>query len=49
MIIPREGDMIRLYIQLSDKQVIDPKTGRVDRDRMGAKQLVEVELSLTNG
>lgn len=42
MIIPREGDMIRLYIQLSDKQVIDPATGRVDKSRMTADDLLGV-------
>jgi phenol 2-monooxygenase len=42
MIIPREGDMIRLYIQLSDKQVVDPATGRVDKNMMTADDLLGV-------
>ncbi|KIM90285.1 hypothetical protein PILCRDRAFT_812015 [Piloderma croceum F 1598] len=42
MIIPREGDLIRLYIQLSDKDALDPSTGRVDRDKMSPEMLLEV-------
>jgi len=43
MIIPREGDKIRLYIQLSEKDIgKDGQTGRVDRSKIGAKQLMEV-------
>lgn len=42
MIIPREGDLIRLYIQLSDKDVLDPSSGRVDRNKMGPEMLLEV-------
>jgi phenol 2-monooxygenase (NADPH) len=42
MIIPREGDLIRLYIQLSDKDVLDPSTGRVDRNKMSPEILLEV-------
>ncbi|KAH9945760.1 FAD binding domain-containing protein [Amylocystis lapponica] len=42
MIIPREGDRIRLYIQLTDKDMVDPATGRVDKSKMGPKQLMEV-------
>ncbi|KAF9233477.1 FAD binding domain-containing protein [Melanogaster broomeanus] len=42
MIIPREGDKVRLYIQLSDRDVIDPLTGRVDKNRMTAEKLLEV-------
>jgi phenol 2-monooxygenase len=41
MVIPREGDRIRLYIQL-DKEVVDPATGRVDKSRIGPDQLLEV-------
>jgi phenol 2-monooxygenase (NADPH) len=44
MIIPREGDLIRLYVQLSDKEVIDPKTGRVDREKMGPEKVFEVRI-----
>jgi phenol 2-monooxygenase len=42
MIIPREGDLIRLYIQLSDKDVLDPSTGRVDRNKTSPEMLLEV-------
>ncbi|KAI0091496.1 FAD binding domain-containing protein [Irpex rosettiformis] len=42
MIIPREGDLIRLYIQLTDTDVVDPNTGRVDKDRMGPEELLQV-------
>ncbi|KAG9313140.1 FAD-binding monooxygenase [Chiua virens] len=42
MIIPREGDLIRLYIQLSDKDVIDPSTGRVDKNRITPEDLISV-------
>lgn len=42
MIIPREGDGIRLYVQLSDKDVIDPFTGRVDSTKMGPEEILEV-------
>jgi phenol 2-monooxygenase len=44
MIIPREGDLIRLYIQLSDADILDPLTGRIDRNKMGPEQLLEVSL-----
>ncbi|THH26983.1 hypothetical protein EUX98_g7209 [Antrodiella citrinella] len=43
MIIPREGDKIRLYIQLSEKDVEkDIQTGRVDKSKVGPQQLMEV-------
>ncbi|KAI1791861.1 FAD binding domain-containing protein [Ganoderma leucocontextum] len=42
MIIPREGDLVRLYIQLADRDVIDPDTGRVDKSKMGPEQLLNV-------
>ncbi|KZV70845.1 hypothetical protein PENSPDRAFT_685128 [Peniophora sp. CONT] len=42
MIIPREGDKIRLYIQLSDTDAVDPVTGRVDLKRYGPARLMEV-------
>jgi phenol 2-monooxygenase len=42
MIIPRERDLIRLYIQLSDKDVLDPSTGRVDRNKTSPEMLLEV-------
>lgn len=42
MIIPREGDKIRLYLQLTDSDVLDPVTGRVDKNRMGPEKLLQV-------
>ncbi|KAI0794575.1 FAD binding domain-containing protein [Fomes fomentarius] len=42
MIIPREGDKVRLYIQLSDKDVLDPVTRRVDKSKMGPEKLLQV-------
>ncbi|KZP17569.1 hypothetical protein FIBSPDRAFT_746817 [Athelia psychrophila] len=42
MIIPREGDGIRLYVQLSDTDVVDPATGRVDPTKMGPSEILEV-------
>ena len=44
MIIPREGDVVRLYLQLSDedaKEVINNK-GRIDRTKWGPERLLEV-------
>lgn len=46
MVIPREGDKVRLYIQLSDKQVVDPATGRVDKCRVTPDLLLQVETFL---
>jgi hypothetical protein len=42
MIIPREGDKIRVYIQLSDTDAVDPATGRIDLGRYGPERLLEV-------
>ncbi|KAF7377670.1 hypothetical protein MSAN_00189900 [Mycena sanguinolenta] len=42
MIIPREGDMIRLYIQLEGKDAVDATSGRIDKKRTGPHQLLEV-------
>jgi len=41
MVIPREGDKVRLYIQL-DKQVLDTTTGRVDKSRVSPDHLLQV-------
>ena len=43
MVIPREGDKVRLCIQLSDRQAIDPATGRVDRNRVSPDHLLQVK------
>ncbi|KAG2159491.1 FAD binding domain-containing protein [Suillus bovinus] len=45
-VIPREKDYVRLYVQLEDKDVIDPATGRVDKDRMGPEQILETAQKL---
>jgi phenol 2-monooxygenase len=42
LLIPRENERIRVYIQLEDKDVIDPVTGRVDKERMGPEQILKV-------
>ncbi|KIK81429.1 hypothetical protein PAXRUDRAFT_15250 [Paxillus rubicundulus Ve08.2h10] len=42
MIIPREDDIVRLYIQLSGGDIIDPSTGRVDKSRTSPEKLFEV-------
>jgi phenol 2-monooxygenase (NADPH) len=42
MTIPREGDKIRVYIQLSDTDAVDPATGRIDLARYGPERLLEV-------
>ncbi|KAI5120431.1 hypothetical protein M0805_009893 [Coniferiporia weirii] len=44
MIIPREGDVVRLYIQLSDedaKEVLNAR-GRIDKTRWNPERLMEV-------
>ncbi|KAF9233478.1 FAD binding domain-containing protein [Melanogaster broomeanus] len=42
LVVPREADRIRIYMQLADKDVLNPNTGRIDKDKMGPKQLLEV-------
>ncbi|KAH7915247.1 FAD binding domain-containing protein [Hygrophoropsis aurantiaca] len=42
LLVPREADRIRIYMQLADKDVLNPNTGRVDKDKMGAAQLLDV-------
>ncbi|TCD71733.1 hypothetical protein EIP91_005499 [Steccherinum ochraceum] len=43
MIIPREDDKVRLYIQLSENDVEkDIETGRVDKSKIGPQQLMQV-------
>jgi len=42
MLIPREGDTIRLYLQLTDHDVVDPATGRVNMQRCGPDMLLRV-------
>lgn len=40
MVIPREGDKVRLYIQLTEAEVIT--NGRVDRAKIDAQKLLAV-------
>ena len=42
MIIPREGDKVRLYIQLDGKNVTNGATMRADKSQMSPHQLLEV-------
>ena len=42
MIVPREGDMIRLYIQLSGTDAVDPETGHLDLSHYDPSRLMEV-------
>lgn len=43
MVVPREGDKVRLYVQLTGETgAVDPETGRVDRSRIGPEQLMQV-------
>ncbi|KIM55978.1 hypothetical protein SCLCIDRAFT_29912 [Scleroderma citrinum Foug A] len=42
MIVPREDDKIRLYVQLADQDVLDPRTGRIDKTRMSPEGILEV-------
>lgn len=47
LLVPREADRIRIYMQLADKDVLNPDTGRVDKTKMGPKQLLEVSFPHT--
>ncbi|THU93886.1 hypothetical protein K435DRAFT_724952 [Dendrothele bispora CBS 962.96] len=42
MIIPREGDKVRLYIQVEGKAAIDAKSGRIEKGRLGPNELLDV-------
>jgi len=43
MIVPREGDKVRLYTQLSEDDLgLDSATGRLNKPTMGPEQLMEV-------
>ena len=45
MLVPREDDKIRLYIQLPDQDVLDPETGRIDKTRMDPAGILKVRIS----
>ena len=44
MIIPREGDVVRLYLQLSDEDALEVKNvnGRIDKTRWTPQRLMEI-------
>ncbi|PCH36421.1 hypothetical protein WOLCODRAFT_108689 [Wolfiporia cocos MD-104 SS10] len=42
MVVPREGDTVRLYVQLSDADVRDGATGRVDKNKFSPERLLDV-------
>ncbi|KAG2128294.1 FAD binding domain-containing protein [Suillus clintonianus] len=41
-VLPREDDRVRVYIQLEDTDVINPATGRVDKEKTGPEQILQV-------
>jgi phenol 2-monooxygenase len=41
MVIPREGDLVRLYIQLEGKDILDA-SGRVNKNSVGPNAVLEV-------
>ncbi|KAI0352096.1 FAD-linked reductase [Trametes cingulata] len=46
LLIPRENDHIRVYVQLSKEDVVDPDTGRVDKQRTSPEILMKVANSV---
>ncbi|KAG2137579.1 FAD binding domain-containing protein [Suillus bovinus] len=42
LLVPREQDRLRVYVQLENKDIINPATGRVDKERMGPDEMLEV-------
>jgi hypothetical protein len=43
MLIPRENDMVRFAIQISESDVsVNPETGRINRTKIGAERIMEV-------
>ena len=41
LVVPREGDLVRLYVQLSDVSVVDRQTNRVDKAQTSPEKLIE--------
>ena len=39
--IPREKDLTRLYIQQPETDLVDPATGRVDKDRTSPEKILD--------
>jgi phenol 2-monooxygenase len=42
--IPREDDILRLYVQLGSKDAINDTTGRVDKNKLGPDNILEVSV-----
>ncbi|KAI5991956.1 FAD binding domain-containing protein [Pisolithus albus] len=42
MIIPRESEKVRLYVQLSEKDIVDAATGRVSKSKSSPESILEV-------
>lgn len=40
-IVPRENDLNRLYIQQPESDLLDPATGRVDKDRTSPDKILD--------
>ncbi len=43
LVVPREGDLVRLYVQLSDVdlKLVDKQTNRVDKGQASPEKLIE--------
>ena len=46
MIIPREDDKVRLYVQLDDRNTVDEESGRVDKSKIGPHELLDASINL---
>jgi phenol 2-monooxygenase len=44
MIIPREDDKVRLYVQLGDRDAVDEESGRVDKSKIGPHELLDASV-----
>ncbi|THG94540.1 hypothetical protein EW026_g6950 [Hermanssonia centrifuga] len=42
MVIPREGDKVRIYVQLTEKEDVDLRDGRIDKAKIGPEKLMQV-------
>ncbi|KAI5996972.1 FAD binding domain-containing protein, partial [Pisolithus albus] len=45
MIIPRESEKVRLYVQLSGEDFVDPGTGRVSKSNSSPEKILEVRMA----
>lgn len=41
LVVPREGDLVRLYVQLTDQDIVDRQTNRIDKAQTSPAKLVE--------